>query len=101
MSRKKTAISPSFIQCSRVRPPIFLCQKLKYSEPIGEFVMTSERMVQTISRFPPDFPDSKNLLKVFDSVIGIMCVDDSVDSSNPHGCRWPAAREHARDKHRS
>jgi hypothetical protein len=30
-----------------------------------------------------------------------MCVDDSVDSSNPHGCRWPAAREHARDKHGS
>ena len=35
---------------------------------MGEFVIKSETTVQTISRIPLDFSESKNLLNVFDSL---------------------------------
>src|SRR5712691_11756378 len=77
MSRKKTAIRASFIQCSRLRPPTLLCQNFRYCGPIAEFVSASESAVQTISRFPPDRSESKNLLNVLDSALGTMSVHHS------------------------
>jgi len=67
MSRKKIAISPSLIQCSKLRHPTSFCYKRIYGSPIEEFVIKSESAVQIMSRIPLDFSESKYLLNMSDN----------------------------------
>jgi hypothetical protein len=69
MSKKKTAINASLIQCSTRKPPTYICQILKYFSPRVELVSKSATLVQMISKMPLDFSDSKKSLKVFDNFL--------------------------------
>src|SRR6185295_16224889 len=66
MKRKKIAISPSLIQCSRLKPPAYPCHTLTYIGPNDAFAIASESIVQITSTIPLDFSEWKNLLNMSD-----------------------------------
>src|SRR5436190_498083 len=62
MSRKNTAMRPSFIQCTRLRP-FSDCQNSRYSPEYAELERKSENAVQQINTMPPAFSERKKSLK--------------------------------------
>lgn len=60
--RKKIAISPSLIQCSRLIVPIFICHIAIYSFPKDVLDSHSDKAVQAIRISPADFSLSKKFV---------------------------------------